>query len=256
MGTAAGCGVPAFFCDCPACEEARRNPQLRRGDCGVMIRGQRTLLIDTPPDTRSQLIRENIRAVDQILYTHAHYDHIGGLGEFEYWVYLGRDNQPLPVYATREARGIIAEEFTYMNRHLTWHDMEVFDTIEYDGVSYQALPVTHSAGAVGYLIETPFTRLFYCSDTAQLPTETAELIKGVDIAAVDATFWGRNWRPDVHHSIDECIEEMLGLNVGKLYLTHLGLHYDTPITYKELLKYLEPYQGRVEPALDGLSFPI
>ena len=39
MGTGAGCGIPAFFCDCPACQEARENPAIRRGDCGVMVRG-------------------------------------------------------------------------------------------------------------------------------------------------------------------------------------------------------------------------
>jgi hypothetical protein len=49
MGTGAGCGVPAFFCDCPACEEARRDPRAQRGDCGVMITGAERTLIDAPP---------------------------------------------------------------------------------------------------------------------------------------------------------------------------------------------------------------
>ena len=73
MGTGAGCGVPAFFCECPACQEAREHPRARRGDCGAMVRGRcdggegcLTTLIDTPPDVRYQLIREEIRAIDSL----------------------------------------------------------------------------------------------------------------------------------------------------------------------------------------------
>ena len=77
LGTGAGCGVPAFFCECPACEEARRDPRARRGDCGVLVRNERTLLLDTPPDLRHQLEREGVRAVDRVLWTHAHFDHLG-----------------------------------------------------------------------------------------------------------------------------------------------------------------------------------
>ena len=92
MGTGAGCGVPAFFCECPACQEAREHPRARRGDCGAMIRGRGegglTVLIDTPPDVRHQLNREGVRAIDRLLVTHGHSDHIGGMEELEYMVQL------------------------------------------------------------------------------------------------------------------------------------------------------------------------
>ena len=73
---------------------------------------------------------------------------------------------------------------------------------------------------------------------------------------MDATFWKRNWNPDAHHSVQECIEEGLALDAGKVYLTHLCMHYDEPITYAELCAYLEQYDGRVEPAMDGLTIPL
>lgn len=255
MGTAAGCGVPAFFCDCPACEEARANPRARRGDCGVMVRGQRTLLIDTPPDTRHQLIRENVRNIDQVVYTHCHSDHVGGLLELEYLVQLKR-REPLPVYGSATCLDDIAVEFHYMTSCLDAHVLEPFDTLEFDGVRYTALPVTHAPGTFGYLLETPETRLFYASDTAKLPPETAERVRGVDVMAMDATFWKRNWSPNDHHSVQECIEEGLELGVGTLYLTHLCMHYDEPITLTELEEYLKQYDGRVKATYDGLSFEI
>ena len=225
MGTGAGCGVPAFFCDCPACEEARRDPRARRGDCGVMVRGEKTLIVDTPPDARHQLIRENVRRVDEILFTHAHFDHIGGLGEYEYLIQLFQ-KAPMPTYGSAEALQGILSEFHYMDYCLELHPLEPFEAHEFDGVRYTALPVTHAAGTYGYLMETPSSRLFYASDTGKLPPETAEMVRGADIVAMDATFWKRNWSPAAHHSMQECIEEALELEVGTLYLPLLKPEQD------------------------------
>ena len=255
MGTGAGCGVPAFFCDCPACQEARENPAIRRGDCGVMVRGQQTLLIDTPPDTRHQLIREDVRAIDQLLFTHCHSDHVSGLCEMEYMMQL-RTRHAIPTYGSALTLNEINTEFHYMSYALEEHVLEPFETHEFDGVSYTALPVTHAAGTYGYLIETAGTRLFYASDTGRLPAQTAERVKDVDVLAMDATYWKSCPAPQAHHCVQSCIEEGFELGAKKIYLTHLAMHYMEPITLRELNAYLEQYQGRVEAAADGLSFKI
>lgn len=265
MGTGAGCGVPSFFCDCPACEEARANPSLARGDCGVMVRGEHvdprlgntpTLVIDTPPDARHQLLREGVMWVDEVLFTHCHFDHIGGLGEYEYLVALKRAGAKLPAYGSPEALEGILREFGYMDYALDARKLSPGEVHEFDGVSYTALPVTHAPGTYGYLVETPATRLFYASDTGPLPPETAERIRGVDVLAMDATFWKKNWNPDDHHSVQECIEEGLALDAGTVYLTHLCMHYDEPVTCAQLEEHLEQYDGRVRMAFDGLTFEI
>ena len=255
LGTGAGCGVPAFFCDCPACEEARSNPRARRGDCGVLVTGETRTLIDTPPDIRSYLIRENLRSIDTLLYPHWHFGPGGGLGEFEYMVQLVTKHT-LPTYGSPYTLESIGSEFAYMMYCLQRFEWNPFEELVVDGVKYTALPVTHAQGTYGYLIETPETRLFYACDTAKLPPETAERVQGVDIMAMDATYWGENGAPQSHHSVQECIEEGLSLDVGKLSLTHLCMHYTEPITLAELEDYLKQYKGRVEPAHDGLSFPI
>ena len=113
MGTGAGCGVPAFFCDCPACEEARANPRAQRGDCGVMITGTQRTLIDTPPDIRHYFNREGVRYIDNLIFTHWHYDHVGGLGELEYMVQL-LTKTALPTFASPYTLESIGREFEYM----------------------------------------------------------------------------------------------------------------------------------------------
>lgn len=258
MGTGAGCGVPAFFCDCPACEEARRDPRARRGDSGAMVTNAQTAfhtLIDTPPDIRHYFNREGVRAIDNLLFTHWHYDHVGGLGELEYMVQL-LTKAPLPTFASPLTLESIGREFGYMMYCLARVEWQPFEELELDGVRYTPLPVSHAPGTYGILIETEETRLFYASDTGKLPPETAERVRNVDVLAMDATFWKQNGYPDNHHSVQECIEEGLALDAGKVYLTHLCMHYSEPITLAELEDYLKQYDGRVAPAADGLSFPI
>jgi len=247
--------VPAFFCSCPACDEARTLPRARRGCCGALVEGSQRLLIDTPPDLRHQLIRENIGSIDRLLYTHAHYDHVSGLGELEYLVRLVL-KRPLPTLASAEAFASIGTEFGYMTECLAAQELAPFERFEFDGLAYTALPVAHTPGTFGYLIESPLTRLFYASDTGPLPAKTAERIRGVDFCIMDATFWKANWNPDVHHSVQETIAEAQGLNVGTLYLTHLAMHYDEPITLVELEEYLAQFDGRVKVAHDGLRLSI
>ncbi|MDD5806831.1 MAG: MBL fold metallo-hydrolase [Eggerthellales bacterium] len=256
MGTGAGCGVPAFFCECPACQEARQNPAARRGDCGAMVRSEGgILLIDTPPDTRHQLIREEVYQFDELLLTHCHSDHISGLCEMEYMMQL-RTRAAIPTYASALTLAEVNQEFHYMNYALDEHCLEPFETHEFDGVRYTALPVTHAAGTYGYLIETPETRLFYASDTGRLPAETAERVRGVDVLAMDATYWKSCPAPQAHHCVQDCIEEGFELEAKKIYLTHLCMHYVEPITLVELNAYLEQYEGRVIAAADGMSISI
>ena len=255
MGSGAGCGVPAFFCDCPACQEARANPRARRGDCGVMVTGAERTLIDTPPDIRQYFIRENVSYIDNLLFTHWHYDHVGGLGELEYMVQL-LTKKALPTFGSPYTLQSIGREFEYMMYCLARCEVEPFEEFELDGVKYTALPVTHAPGTYGYLIETESTRMFYACDTGKLPPETSERVRGVDILAMDATYWKDNGYPQSHHSVQETIEEGFELDAGKIYLTHLCMHYSEPITLAQLEDHLKQYDGRVEPAADGLSFSI
>ena len=134
--------------------------------------------------------------------------------------------------------------------------VEPFERFVIDDVAYTALPVAHAKGTYGYLIETQDTRMFYASDTGKLPEQTAEIVKGVDILAMDATYWKENGYPQSHHAIHETIEEGLELDAGLIYLTHMCMHYSEPITLAQLEEYLEQYEGRVRPAADGLSFAI
>lgn len=258
LGTTSGCGVPAFFCHCKACEAARRDPSLARGCSGVLLQGHSTVLVDTPPDVRHQLIREQVSDIDEVFLTHAHFDHLGGFGELEYLVRLYR-SQPLPFHASAYALREALAEFSYMRDCFITDEVGEWETREVDGLRIQALPVDHCPGCYGYLITAPSgRRTFYAPDTAALKPAVREALQGVDNLILDATFWGDTGNYKTHHSVQQTVAEGLELDAGHIYLTHLAPHICQPEDNVEELvaEYVRQFEGRVIVARDGMRVQL
>jgi phosphoribosyl 1,2-cyclic phosphate phosphodiesterase len=262
LGTGASCGVPSFYCGCKACEEALQNPAARRGCAALLISGTQNTLIDADPDLRMQLSLARITDIDQVLFTHEHFDHIGGIAEFEFYVRL-RSHKPLPVYAGSHTLAAIASQFAFMEETLEPHRIEAWQSLEFDGVRYTALPATHGTQTFGFLIEklsgegtAGSRRIAYFPDTGPLAPEVLERLKGVEVLIMDATFNGRNWMPKSHHTIDEAVRLAQELGAKKTFLTHLTMHYDEPITARELQELLAPHEGAILAANDGLEIAL
>jgi phosphoribosyl 1,2-cyclic phosphate phosphodiesterase len=262
LGTGAACGVPSFYCDCAACEEARIDPRAARDCSGLLITGAQNTLIDAAPELRTQLVRERVNSVDQVLFTHEHFDHVGGIPHLEFYARLAH-GAPVPVYAGEEALAAIAQQFGFMLDTLELHVLEAFVPVDFDGVTYTPLPAAHSKGAFGFLIETrprkdaaPASRVAYFPDTGPLPPQTLERLVGLDTLIIDATFNKRNWMPASHHTIDEAIALAQKLAPARCYLTHLAMHYDEPITLAALEEALAQYKGSIQVAFDGLRLAL
>ena len=283
MGTGASCGVPAFYCGCKACQEARVDPRAARDCSGLMIVGQQYTLIDAAPELRIQLIREGVSSIDRLLFTHEHFDHIGGLPQLEFYVRL-KTKTPVPVYGGAQTIAAIKQQYAFMLDTLDIHTIESFETLDFDGVRYTALPAAHNEGCFGYLIEKETvterqgtmrqgdgslmrqgdgslvssvsspssSRMAYFPDTGPLPLQTLECLYDLDTLIIDSTFSGANWMPKKHHSIDEAIALAEQLGPKQTYLTHLAMHFDEPITLKELTDRLSVYNGAISVAYDGL----
>jgi phosphoribosyl 1,2-cyclic phosphate phosphodiesterase len=256
LGTGAGCGVPSFFCGCVACQEAAVEPRSWRSRCSLLIRGESNTLIDAPPDLRAQLLREQITQVDHFILTHSHYDHTGGLGELEFYVRVKR-GEAIPTYLTPTSRKWLQSAFGFLEDCLSIQTVEAGWQFELDHVTYTGLDVTHAPGTLGLLMETSVgRRTAYIPDTGPLPASTQDLLRGVDTLILGATFWGRNWMPEDHLSVEQAVQIGLDLKVKQLYLTHLSMHHDTPVTNRELEAYLCTFGDHLHLAYDGLCIEI
>lgn len=254
LGTGAACGVPSYYCGCKACEEALANPRCVRTRSSLAICGDETVLVDASPDLWAQLNRERISHVEHFFLTHWHYDHYAGLGELEFFVRLVR-KRPLPAYMTPETWNSLLPAFGYMADCLEPHPLKPGDAVEIDSLRITALEAQHTPGTIGLLMENARgKRVAYLPDTGPLSGETALRLEGVDALILDATFWGANWMPSEHHSVAEAMRAGMEQNAGTLYLTHLALHYDQPITSRELETVLSAHGGRIRLAYDGDRF--
>lgn len=256
LGTGASCGNPSFYCGCAACEEAVANPAEAKTNSSLAIHGAEMTLIDTAPELRIQFAREGIHSVDRVLFTHEHFDHTGGLPQLEFMVRLNRKT-PLPIYA-------LAETFEPMKTHFDWmwdtvepHVIEPFQTLEFDGMSYTALPASHCPGAVGFLMQSGDWRAAYFPDTGPLSADVLERLEGIDVLIHDSTFIGRNWTEGTHSTVEDTIRLGRELGVKAVYLAHCTLHYDTPTpatALREQLTQLDTGEMQVILPRDGDRF--
>jgi len=255
LGTSAACGVPAFYCGCKVCQEALNDSRFRRTRCAIVLTGEENFLIDAPPELSTQLSREDVKKIDYLALTHSHYDHIGGLGDLELYVRLHR-KKALPAVMSYETWIQMQTVFGSVAEFFDVKLIEPGQVATFGEVHLTALEAAHSPGTLGFLIEHNGTCIVYMPDTGSLPAKTRERLHGIDYLILDATFWGLNLYPGQHLSFDEAIAIGRELEVRNLYLTHLSMHYDTPVTNQELEEALKLYPKQVHLAYDGLRFAI
>ncbi len=255
LGSSAGPGVPSFFCDCCGCQEARSNPNAVRTRSGALLQTtSQNILIDTSPDLRTQLIREQINNVDTIFMTHWHYDHFGGIGELEYFVKLVK-KQPIKLYLPPSAVQEFAAAFPGLSDIFAITPWQFGTPYQLEELTITPLPAIHSVETAGFVVKTTSKKLAYFPDTANLETEVKQLIQDLDWFICDATFTGENWFPNSHMSIDQAIS--LGQEIGadSTILTHLAIHYSQAMTTAELQQVIAPYP-HVQLAHDGMQLKL
>jgi phosphoribosyl 1,2-cyclic phosphate phosphodiesterase len=252
LGTGTSFGVPQIGCDCAVCRSA--DPRDRRTRTAAVIRSAgRTLLIDTPPELRLQLVREDVRRLDAVLYTHEHADHVTGIDDLR--IYSLRQRMELPLYGPAPALEFLRSTFRYIfdpevaipegtsRPRLTLNPIEAGATSDIGGLPVLAVGVDHGYTAVfGYRIGP----VGYVTDVKRLPDAAVGLLAGVKVLVLSALWW----RPHpTHQSIPEAVEVARRIGAERTYLTHLS--HET--SHAELQARLP--EG-IEPGYDGLTVEV
>lgn len=224
LGTGTSVGVPMIGCGCAVCRSD--NPRNKRTRCSVVLGlPGGNLLIDTSPDVRAQLLREEVGIVHAVLYTHEHADHVYGLDDLRMMqFYLGG---PVPLYCEAKVEDRIRKSFDYAftadaQSHpgavpqLAFHriGLEPFDLL---GVKIVPLRLKH--GKRFEVLGFRFGNVAYCTDANAVPKESMELLTGLDVLVLDAL---RPRGHATHFSLEEAVEVARQLAPRQTYFTHMS----------------------------------
>ena len=228
LGTGTSSGVPMIACDCHVCTSIDKKDKRLR--VSILIESpQTTIVIDTTPDFRYQMLRAGVKKLDAVLFTHPHKDHIAGLDDVRAFNFFGE--KPMQLYANQMTIDALMREFAY-----------AFADKKYPGVPNLELnSITLDPFSIGDISIIPiqvwhlkmpvygfrFGKFTYITDANKIDEEEKEKIKGSEILVLNAL---RKEKHISHYNLKEAIDLVKELQVSQAYFTHishqLGRHKD------------------------------
>jgi phosphoribosyl 1,2-cyclic phosphate phosphodiesterase len=228
LGTGTSVGVPAIGCGCAVCRST--NPKNRRTRCSAILGlAGGNLLIDTSPDMREQLLREDIGLVHAVLYTHEHADHIFGLDDLRLMqFYLGG---PVPLYCEALVEERIRKSYDYAFSGLAMtHPGAVpqltfrrITTEPFEALGARITPVRMKHGPRFDVLGFRIGDVAYCTDVNRIPEQSWPLLEGLDTLILDAL---RIEPHPTHFSLEEALAVIRRLKPGRTLFTHLSHGFD------------------------------
>lgn len=226
LGTGTSLGVPVIGCQCAVCQSTDARDSRSRASLYVRSNGF-AFVVDTGPDFRSQCLRERIRQVDAVVYTHPHTDHIMGFDDLRPFCFVSPTGS-LPIYAPAETMRAFERVFKFafdgLHRYPGYLIPEphvIEGPFELGGVTLTPLSVPHGKMTVtGYLFATEGKAQFaYLPDCNGVPGPVRDLIRGVDTLVIDAL---RRTPHPTHLSVGEALEVAADVAPRRTLLTHLS----------------------------------
>lgn len=220
LGTGTSGGVPMIGCSCTVCTSP--NEKDKRFRSSILVQSaQTTLVVDTTPDFRSQMLRENVKKLDAVLFTHPHKDHVAGLDDIKAYNFF--QQKPMEVFANMLTQNELRREFPY-----------IFAAEKYPGIpSVNLHEITDQPFLVGdipvipilvYHLKMPvlafrFGKFTYITDANRIDGAEKAKIKGSEVMVVNAL---RKNAHISHFTLDEAVSLAQELQVPQTYLTHIS----------------------------------
>jgi phosphoribosyl 1,2-cyclic phosphate phosphodiesterase len=248
LGTGTSQGVPVIGCDCPVCSSLDFRDKRTRSAIHIELNGK-SFVIDTGPDFRTQMLREKIKQLDAVIFTHEHKDHTAGLDDIRPFNFFQKKD--MPIYGTKKVLAQIKREFSYIFEEVKYpgvpsvisHEISNAPFIA-EGVSIIPIEVLHYRLPV---LGFRFNDFTYITDAKQIEEKELEKIKGSKILVLNALQKNHHIS---HFTLDEAIHMVNIIQPETAYFTHishkLGNHGEIESTLPSYIRL----------AYDGLKITI
>ena len=248
LGSGTSTGVPLIGCDCEVCTST--NPKNKRLRTSIKISSATTtVVIDTTPDFRYQMLRTNTTQIDAVVFTHPHRDHYAGLDDIRPFNYFSQKS--MAIYANTLTQVAIKRDFYYAfekDKDAGLPEM-ILHTIDKDPFAIGDIPFTpiqvmHREMPVLGFRMGDFT---YITDANFIPEMEMEKIKGSKVLILNAL---RKQTHPTHYNLEQALAVVANLDIPTVYFTHfshqIGLHDE-----------VEAFLPKgIHLAYDGLQFSV
>lgn len=248
LGTGTSQGVPVIACDCAVCTSS--DPRDHRLRTSVMVQAaDKTIVIDSGPDFRYQMLRAGVKHLDALVFTHEHKDHVAGMDDIRAFNY--KQGEAINVYAHQRVQEALKREFSYIFSHHKYPGVPQIDLFEIGkhpfevaGVPFIPIEVMHfQLPVLGFRIGD-FT---YITDAKTVSEEEKQKIRGSKILVINALQIDKHIS---HFTLAEALAFAAEIGAERTLLTHISHKLGT---HQEISKQLP---AGVEMAYDGLMLDI
>ena len=250
LGSGTSQGVPVIACHCTVCKSDNKKDQRFRSSIHVQHHGK-SIVIDTGPDFRQQMLQNHIEYLDAVLFTHEHKDHVAGLDDVR--PYNFKQKKPVDIFCSNRVFEALKREYIYVFDskfkypgipQINQISIDKNSTIEIGNTTIQPVEVMHyKLPVLGFRINN----FAYITDAKTISDEEKEKIKDLDVLIINAL---RKEEHISHLNLEQAIEMINELSPKKAYLTHIshhmGLHKEIESSLPENIKL----------AYDGLQIKI
>ncbi len=251
LGSGTSMGVPTLGCDCPVCHSSDPRDRRTRPSIAILFRDhevERCVLIDSGPDFRQQVLRENITRIDAVLYTHSHADHILGLDDLRPLSFKG--TKKIPLYADRTTADVLQTifEYTFSESNTYPHKARVAlhplkPQTHLFGADFITVPLLHGElDTSGFR----FGNAAYLTDMSDIPESSFALLEDLDVLILDAL---RRTPHPSHSNLETALKFVEKIRPRRAWFTHMSHDLGHVETENEL-------PPNVRLSYDGLRIPI